>query len=128
MGMSLQEKLKREVKVYAEENGLLITKMDFLYAGPTMRSRHSLILAFTDAGIFTFVFRLNEAEMHYLQKDTIKQVLLEKKRLVYQLTLRAENEEGQIEEATYQVSKTVLAKKWHKQTLLKLIQKELAFS
>lgn len=79
MGMSLQEKLKREVNAYAEENGLLITKMDFLYAGPTMRSRHSLILAFTDAGIFTFVFRLNEAEMHYLQKDTIKQVLLEKK-------------------------------------------------
>lgn len=126
--MPLEEKLQREIESYALENELSVTGIDFLYAGPTMRSRHSLILAFTNVGIFTFSFRFNGAEMHYLSKTAIRQVILEKKRLVYHLTLRAENTNGEIEEAKYRVSKSVLTKKWHKQTLMKLIQKELTFS
>lgn len=99
--------------------------IDFLYAGPHMRGRHSLILAFTEAGIFTFVFKLSDAEMHFLDGKTVQQIALEKKKLVYRLHIRAVTEEGELEEGKYLVSKRVLGRKWHKETLEKLINKNL---
>ncbi|HHQ0096791.1 TPA: hypothetical protein ACSKJA_001991, partial [Listeria monocytogenes] len=99
--------------------------IDFLYAGPHMRGRHSLILAFTEAGIFTFVFKLSDAEMHFLDGKTVQQIALEKKKLVYRLYIRAVTEEGELEEGKYLVSKRVLGRKWHKETLEKLINKNL---
>lgn len=90
-----------------------------------MRGRHSLVLAFTEAGIFTFVFKLSDAEMHFLDGKTVQQIALEKKKLVYRLYIRAVTEEGELEEGKYLVSKRVLGRKWHKETLEKLINKNL---
>ncbi|EHT9959754.1 hypothetical protein KYX48_000624, partial [Listeria monocytogenes] len=104
---------------------LTVQTIDFLYAGPHMRGRHSLILAFTEAGIFTFVFKLSDAEMHFLDGETVQQIALEKKKLVYRLYIRAVTEEGELEEGKYLVSKRVLGRKWHKETLEKLINKNL---
>ncbi|EFR89738.1 conserved hypothetical protein [Listeria innocua FSL S4-378] len=90
-----------------------------------MRGRHSLILAFTEAGIFTFVFKLSDAEMHFLDAKTIQQIALVKKKLVYRLFIRAVTEDGELEEGKYLVSKRVLGRKWHKETLQKLIDKNI---
>ncbi|MBF2520902.1 hypothetical protein IA940_13465 [Listeria marthii] len=125
MAASLKERLEKEVKIYSEDNNLTVQTIDFLYAGPHMRGRHSLILAFTEAGIFTFVFKLSDAEMHFLDGKTVQQIALEKKTLVYRLYIRAVTEEGELEEGKYLVSKRVLGRKWHKETLEKLINKNL---
>ncbi|MBC2103123.1 hypothetical protein [Listeria marthii] len=125
MAASLKERLEKEVKTYSEDNNLTVQTIDFLYAGPHMRGRHSLILAFTEAGIFTFVFKLSDAEMHFLDGKTVQQIALEKKTLVYRLYIRAVTEEGELEEGKYLVSKRVLGRKWHKETLEKLINKNL---
>ncbi|HCA3896222.1 TPA: hypothetical protein MPR17_002234 [Listeria monocytogenes] len=124
MAASLKDRLE-EVKTYSADNNLTIQTIDFLYAGPHMRGRHSLILAFTEAGIFTFVFKLSDAEMHFLDGKTVQQIALEKKKLVYRLYIRAVTEEGELEEGKYLVSKRVLGRKWHKETLEKLINKNL---
>ncbi|MDT0050589.1 hypothetical protein QJV38_12885 [Listeria cossartiae subsp. cayugensis] len=125
MAASLKERLEKEVRTYSEDNNLTVKTIDFLYAGPHMRGRHSLILAFTEAGIFTFVFKLSDAEMHFLDGKTVQQIALEKKTLVYRLYIRAVTEEGELEEGKYLVSKRVLGRKWHKETLEKLINKNL---
>ncbi|MBC2077387.1 hypothetical protein HCJ64_12735 [Listeria marthii] len=125
MAASLKERLEKEVKTYSEDNNLTVQTIDFLYAGPHMRGRHSLILAFTEAGIFTFVFKLSDAEMHFLDGKMVQQIALEKKTLVYRLYIRAVTEEGELEEGKYLVSKRVLGRKWHKETLEKLINKNL---
>lgn len=125
MAASLKERLEKEVKTYSEDNNLTVQTIDFLYAGPHMRGRHSLILAFTEAGIFTFVFKLSDAEMHFLDGKTVQQIALEKKTLVYRLYIRAVTEDGELEEGKYLVSKRVLGRKWHKETLEKLINKNL---
>lgn len=124
MAASLKDRLEEEVKTYSADNNLTIQTIDFLYAGPHMRGRHSLILAFTEAGIFTFVFKLSDAEMHFLDGKTVQQIALEKKKLVYRLYIRAVTEEGELEEGKYLVSKRVLGRKWHKETLEKLINKK----
>ncbi len=74
---------------------------------------------------FTFVFKLSDAEMHFLDGETVQQIALEKKKLVYRLYIRAVTEEGELEEGKYLVSKRVLGRKWHKETLEKLINKNL---
>lgn len=125
LAASLKDRLEEEVKTYSADNNLTIQTIDFLYAGPHMRGRHSLILAFTEAGIFTFVFKLSDAEMHFLDGKTVQQIALEKKKLVYRLYIRAVTEEGELEEGKYLVSKRVLGRKWHKETLEKLINKNL---
>ncbi|MBC1729346.1 hypothetical protein [Listeria seeligeri] len=125
MAASLKERLEEEIKVYSEENNLTVQTMDFLYAGPHMRARHSLILVFTEAGMFTFVFKLSDAQMHFLDAKTIQQISLAKKKLVYQLHIRAVTEDGEIEEGKYLVSKRVFGRKWHKETLQKLINKNI---
>ncbi|MBC1970637.1 hypothetical protein IA759_12920 [Listeria marthii] len=125
MAASLKERLEKEVRTYSEDNNLTVQTIDFLYAGPHMRGRHSLILAFTEAGIFTFVFKLSDAEMHFLDGKTVQQIALEKKTLVYRLYIRAVTEDGELEEGKYLVSKRVLGRKWHKETLEKLINKNL---
>lgn len=125
MAASLKERLEKEVRTYSEDNNLTVQTIDFLYAGPHMRGRHSLILAFTEAGIFTFVFKLSDAEMHFLDGKTVQQIALEKKTLVYRLYIRAVIEDGELEEGKYLVSKRVLGRKWHKETLEKLINKNL---
>lgn len=125
MAISLRERLEEEIKVYSEENNLTVRTMDFLYAGPNMRARHTLVLAFTEAGMFTFVFKLSDAEMHFLDAKTIQQISLAKKKLVYQLHIRAVTENGELEEGKYLVSKRVFGRKWHKETLQKLINKNI---
>ncbi|MBC1482563.1 hypothetical protein HCJ52_05830 [Listeria sp. FSL L7-1485] len=125
MAISLRERLEEEIKVYSEENNLTVRTMDFLYAGPNMRARHTLVLAFTEAGMFTFVFKLSDAEMHFLDAKTIQQISLAKKKLVYQLHIRAITENGELEEGKYLVSKRVFGRKWHKETLQKLINKNI---
>ncbi|CAC97786.1 hypothetical protein FQS07_04740 [Listeria innocua] len=125
MAASLKERLEKEVRTYSEDNHLNVQTIDFLYAGPHMRGRHSLILAFTEAGIFTFVFKLSDAEMHFLDAKTIQQIALVKKKLVYRLFIRAVTEDGELEEGKYLVSKRVLGRKWHKETLQKLIDKNI---
>ncbi|AHI56890.1 hypothetical protein ACP0AK_11045 [Listeria ivanovii] len=125
MAASLRERLEEEIRVYSKENNLTVNTMDFLYAGPNMRGRHTLVLAFTEAGMFTFVFKLSDAEMHFLDAKTIQQISLAKKKLVYQLNIRAVTEDGEVEEGKYLVSKHVLGRKWHKETLQKLINKKL---
>lgn len=125
MAISLRERLEEEIKVYSEENNLTVRTMDFLYAGPNMRARHTLVLAFTEAGMFTFVFKLSDAEMHFLDAKTIQQISLAKKKLVYQLHIRAIAENGELEEGKYLVSKRVFGRKWHKETLQKLINKNI---
>lgn len=125
MAISLRKRLEEEIKVYSEENNLTVRTMDFLYAGPNMRARHTLVLAFTEAGMFTFVFKLSDAEMHFLDAKTIQQISLAKKKLVYQLHIRAVTENGELEEGKYLVSKRVFGRKWHKETLQKLINKNI---
>lgn len=125
LAASLKDRLEKEVRTYSADNNLTVQMIDFLYAGPHMRGRHSLILAFTEAGIFTFVFKLSDAEMHFLDGETVQQIALEKKKLVYRLYIRAVTEEGELEEGKYLVSKRVLGRKWHKETLEKLINKNL---
>lgn len=125
LAASLKDRLEEEVRTYSADNNLTVQTIDFLYAGPHMRGRHSLILAFTEAGIFTFVFKLSDAEMHFLDRETVQQIALEKKKLVYRLYIRAVTEEGELEEGKYLVSKRVLGRKWHKETLEKLINKNL---
>lgn len=125
LAASLKDRLEEEVKTYSADNNLTVQTIDFLYAGPHMRGRHSLVLAFTEAGIFTFVFKLSDAEMHFLDGKTVQQIALEKKKLVYRLYIRAVTEEGELEEGKYLVSKRVLGRKWHKETLEKLINKNL---
>lgn len=125
LAASLKDRLEEEVRTYSADNNLTVQTIDFLYAGPHMRGRHSLILAFTEAGIFTFVFKLSDAEMHFLDGKTVQQIALEKKKLVYRLYIRAVTEEGELEEGKYLVSKRVLERKWHKETLEKLINKNL---
>lgn len=125
LAASLKDRLVKEVRTYSADNNLTVQTIDFLYAGPHMRGRHSLILAFTEAGIFTFVFKLSDAEMHFLDGETVQQIALEKKKLVYRLYIRAVTEEGELEEGKYLVSKRVLGRKWHKETLEKLINKNL---
>ncbi|MBC6297552.1 hypothetical protein HCJ45_10605 [Listeria sp. FSL L7-1517] len=125
MAISLRERLEEEIKVYSEENNLTVRTMDFLYAGTNMRARHTLVLAFTEAGMFTFVFKLSDAEMHFLDAKTIQQISLAKKKLVYQLHIRAVTENGELEEGKYLVSKRVFGRKWHKETLQKLINKNI---
>ncbi|AIS60781.1 hypothetical protein [Listeria ivanovii] len=125
MAASLRERLEEEIRVYSKDNNLAVHTMDFLYAGPNMRGRHTLVLAFTEAGMFTFVFKLSDAEMHFLDAKTIQQISLAKKKLVYQLNIRAVTEDGEVEEGKYLVSKRVFGRKWHKETLQKLINKNL---
>ncbi|MBC1716388.1 hypothetical protein HB965_12675 [Listeria welshimeri] len=125
MAASLKERLETEVRTYSENHNLTVQTIDFLYAGPHMRGRHTLILAFTEAGIFTFVFKLSDAEMHFLDAKTIQQIVLVKKKLVYRLHIRAITEEGELEEGKYLVSKRVCGRKWHKETLQKLIDKNI---
>ncbi|MBC1461223.1 hypothetical protein HB792_09420 [Listeria welshimeri] len=125
MATSLKERLETEVRTYSENHNLTVQTIDFLYAGPHMRGRHTLILAFTEAGIFTFVFKLSDAEMHFLDAKTIQQIALVKKKLVYRLHIRAITEEGELEEGKYLVSKRVFGRKWHKETLQKLINKNI---
>ncbi|MBC2253052.1 hypothetical protein HCB19_09715 [Listeria welshimeri] len=125
MAASLKERLETEVRTYSENHNLTVQTIDFLYAGPHMRGRHTLILAFTEAGIFTFVFKLSDAEMHFLDAKTIQQIALVKKKLVYHLHIRAITEEGELEEGKYLVSKRVFGRKWHKETLQKLIDKNI---
>ncbi|CAK21832.1 hypothetical protein WJ048_12400 [Listeria welshimeri] len=125
MAASLKERLETEVRTYSENHNLTVQTIDFLYAGPHMRGRHTLILAFTEAGIFTFVFKLSDAEMHFLDAKTIQQIALVKKKLVYRLHIRAITEEGELEEGKYLVSKCVFGRKWHKETLQKLIDKNI---
>ncbi|MBS9367229.1 hypothetical protein JL732_09980 [Listeria welshimeri] len=125
MAASLKERLETEVRTYSENHNLTVQTIDFLYAGPHMRGRHTLILAFTEAGIFTFVFKLSDAEMHFLDAKTIQQIALVKKKLVYCLHIRAITEEGELEEGKYLVSKRVFGRKWHKETLQKLIDKNI---
>ncbi|MBF2581357.1 hypothetical protein IBB75_11915 [Listeria welshimeri] len=125
MAASLKERLEIEVRTYSENHNLTVQTIDFLYAGPHMRGRHTLILAFTEAGIFTFVFKLSDAEMHFLDAKTIQQIALVKKKLVYRLHIRAITEEGELEEGKYLVSKRVFGRKWHKETLQKLIDKNI---
>lgn len=125
LAASLKDRLEEEVKTYSADNNLTVQTIDFLYAGPHMRGRHSLVFAFTEAGIFTFVFKLSDAEMHFLDGKTVQQIALEKKKLVYRLYIRAVTEEGELEEGKYLVSKRVLGRKWHKETLEKLINKNL---
>ncbi|MBC2042884.1 hypothetical protein HCA56_10635 [Listeria welshimeri] len=125
MAASLKERLETEVRTYSENHNLTVQTIDFLYAGPHMRGRHTLILAFTEAGIFTFVFKLSDAEMHFSDAKTIQQIALVKKKLVYRLHIRAITEEGELEEGKYLVSKRVFGRKWHKETLQKLIDKNI---
>ncbi|WP_270893882.1 hypothetical protein [Listeria welshimeri] len=125
MAASLKERLETEVRTYSENHNLTVQTIDFLYAGPHMRGRHTLILAFTEVGIFTFVFKLSDAEMHFLDAKTIQQIVLVKKKLVYRLHIRAITEEGELEEGKYLVSKRVFGRKWHKETLQKLIDKNI---
>ncbi|MBC1710959.1 hypothetical protein HB967_12340 [Listeria welshimeri] len=125
MAASLKERLETEVRTYSENHNLTVQTIDFLYAGPHMRGRHTLILAFTEAGIFTFVFKLSDAEMHFLDAKTIQQIALVKKKLVYRLHIRAITEEGELEEGKYLVSKRVFGRNWHKETLQKLIDKNI---
>ncbi|WP_099222704.1 hypothetical protein [Listeria costaricensis] len=122
--MGFKERLENEVHEYAATNHFSVDKIDFLYAGPTMRTRHTLVLGFTDAGLFTFLFKLGEAEMHYLASEKLRQMQLQPKRMVYTLTITGIDEDGQTEEARYLVSKRVLGRKWHRQTLQKLIEKD----
>lgn len=124
LAASLKDRLEKEVRTYSADNDLTVQTIDFLYV-LHMRGRHSLILAFTEAGIFTFVFKLSDAEMHFLDGKTVQQIALEKKKLVYRLYIRAVTEEGELEEGKYLVSKRVLGRKWHKETLEKLINKNL---
>ncbi|MBC2026982.1 hypothetical protein HCJ75_06090 [Listeria welshimeri] len=125
MAASLKERLETEVRTYSENHNLTVQTIDFLYAGPHMRGRHTLILAFTEAGIFTFVFKLSDAEMHFLDAKTIQQIALVKKKLIYRLHIRAITEEGELEEGKYLVSKRVFGRNWHKETLQKLIDKNI---
>lgn len=121
--MSLKQKLEGEIRTFAAENGFEITAIDLLYVGPSMRMRHSLILGFTNIGLFTFSFNLAEANMHFLAKEKLHKVELVKKTLVYQLMIAAVNESSQMEQGKYLVSKRVLGRNWHRKTLLKLINK-----
>ncbi len=122
--MGFKERLETEVYEYATANHLSVETIDFLYGGPTMRTRHTLVLGFTNAGLFTFLFKLGEAEMHYLAKEKLRQIKLHPKKMVYELTITGVDEEGQAEEARYLVSKRVLGRKWHRKTLQKLIGKD----
>lgn len=119
--MGLKERLEKEVYDFAKENGLIVNDINLLYAGPTMRTRHTLVLAFTDVGMFTFQFKMGEAEMHYLAKEKLHKVEIGKKNLVYQLKIQALTEEQSLEAGTYLVSKHVFGRKWHRATLNKLL-------
>lgn len=79
MAASLKDRLEKEVRTYSADNNLTVQTIDFLYAGPHMRGRHSLILAFTEAGIFTFVFKLSDAEMHFWMGKRFSKLRLRKR-------------------------------------------------
>ncbi|MHC5252311.1 hypothetical protein ACYRFS_11770 [Listeria kieliensis] len=119
--MGLKERLEKEIYDFARENELAVSDINLLYAGPTMRTRHTLVLAFTNVGMFTFQFKLGEAEMHYLAKERLHKVEIGKKNLVYQLKIQALTENQSLEAGTYLVSKYVLGRKWHRATLNKLL-------
>ncbi|WP_163651744.1 hypothetical protein [Listeria sp. PSOL-1] len=121
--MSLKQKLEAEVHTFAAQSGLEITTTDLLYAGPNMRGRHSLILCFTNIGLFTFSFHLAEAVMYFLPKEELHKVELQKKTLVYLLQITTINQAGQVEQGKYFVSKRVLGRSWHRATLIKMIDK-----
>ncbi|EUJ25870.1 hypothetical protein MFLO_14722 [Listeria floridensis FSL S10-1187] len=119
--MSLRKRLETEIYDFANENDLEITQLDLLYAGPTMRTRHTLVLGFTDVGLFTFQFKLGEAVMHFLAKEQLRRIEMERKTLVYKLKIQALAENGSLEEGNYLVSKSVIGRKWHKDTVKRLL-------
>ncbi|WP_088838988.1 MULTISPECIES: hypothetical protein [unclassified Listeria] len=122
--MGLKDRLENELFSYAKENALSISEIHFMYAGPTMRTRHTLILAFTNVGMFTFQFKLGEAEMHFLEKAQLHKIEMRKKTLVYELKIQALTEDGKLEEGKYLVSKRVIGRKWHQSTVQKLLSLE----
>ncbi len=122
--MGLKERLENELFEYAKENELSITEAHFMYAGPTMRTRHTLVLAFTNVGLFTFQFKLGEAEMHFLAKSQLHKIEMRKKTLVYELKIQALTEDEKLEEGKYLVSKRVLGRRWHQNTVRKLLSLE----
>lgn len=122
--MGLKDRLENELFDFAKENNLTISDIRLMYAGPTMRTRHTLVLAFTNVGMFTFQFKLGEAEMHFLDKSKLHKIEMCKKTLVYELKIQAYTEENKLEEGKYLVSKRVMGRKWHQETVNKLLSLE----
>lgn len=126
--MAMKDQIETEVDQYLADNGMSTNYHRLMYAGPSMRTRHSLVLVFTEVGLITFSFSIvskSETQMFFLPKDKIRAIRLDKKRFVHKLSMEAENEEGQIERAQYFVSKRVFGRPWHCETLQYLFDKKI---
>ncbi|MBC1474250.1 hypothetical protein HB852_06445 [Listeria grandensis] len=126
--MAMKDQIETEVNQYLADNGMSTSFQRLMYAGPSMRTRHSLVLVFTEVGLITFSFSIvskSETQMYFLPKDKIRAIRLDKKRFVHKLAMEAENEEGQVERAQYFVSKRVFGRPWHTETLSYLFEKKI---
>ncbi|MBC1559245.1 hypothetical protein HB911_11095 [Listeria booriae] len=126
--MAMKDQIETEVNTYLEDNNMSTSFQRLLYAGPSMRTRHNLVLVFTEVGLITFSFSIvskSETQMFFLPKEKIRAIRLDKKRFVHKLSMEAENEEGDVERAQYFVSKRVFGRAWHKETLQFLFDKNI---
>ncbi|MBC1372645.1 hypothetical protein HB847_09700 [Listeria booriae] len=126
--MAMKDQIETEVNQYLADNNMSTSFQRLLYAGSSMRTRHNLVLVFTEVGLITFSFSIvskSETQMFFLPKEKIRAIRLDKKRFVHKLSMEAENEEGDVERAQYFVSKRVFGRAWHKETLQFLFDKNI---
>lgn len=82
--MAMKEQIEAEVNEYLADNGMATSYHRLMYAGPSMRTRHSLVLDFTEVGLITFSFSIvgkSETQMFFLPKEKIRAIRLDKKKV-----------------------------------------------